>query len=194
MFEDIWKQSFFLLFIIWFLVRAYYSRSSYTHKNTEKVRPGFESFLVGLNFIGMMILPLIVLFTPYLNQFSLNIPNEMRVFFLVISIFNILLFVKVHADLGSNWSMILEIRDNHTLVTSGIYQNVRHPMYTHLWLWVISQGIILNNWVVLVYGVIAWGLLYYLRVPKEEEMLMKKFGDEYKDYMGRTGRVIPKIF
>ena len=66
-------------------------------------------------------------------------------------------------------------------------------MYAHIWLWVIGQGIILDNWLVLVFGVAAWALLYYLRVPKEEEMLINKFGDEYREYMKTTGRVIPKI-
>ena len=191
--EDIWKISFFVLFIVWFLVRAYYGKKAQTGKQTEKIRPVFESCLVGLNFIGMMILPLAVVFTPWLDGFSMHLPDSVRLLFLVIGFFNVWLFAKIHADLGKNWSPVLEIKQDHTLVKSGIYKRIRHPMYAHIWLWVIGQGIILDNSLVLVFGVAAWGLLYYLRVPKEEEMLVDKFGDEYREYMKTTGRVIPKI-
>ena len=194
MIENIWTLSFFILFMVWFLVRAYYGKKAKSNRVKEKVRPGFETLLVGLNFIGMMILPLAALFTPYLDSFSMHVPDEIRLLFLIIGFFNVWLFAKVHADLGSNWSPILEIKDNHTLVTKGIYRKIRHPMYAHLWLWVIGQGFILDNWLVLLFGIVAWGLLYYLRVPKEEEMLTNRFGDAYKDYMHKTGRVIPKIW
>lgn len=66
-------------------------------------------------------------------------------------------------------------------------------MYTHFWIWVIAQGIVLAHALVLVFGIAAWGILYFLRVPKEEEMLIAEFGDEYRNYMNVTGRVIPKF-
>lgn len=190
---DIWYQSFLCLFIVWFLVRAYYGTKAKKNHSKGKVRPGVEKALVGLNFIGMMILPLVALFTPLLDPFQMQIPDAVRTLFLFIVALNIALFAKVHADLGSNWSPILEIKAQHHLVKTGVYRTVRHPMYTHLWLWVFSQGIVLNNWIVLVYGVTAWGILYVIRVPKEEEMLLQEFGDDYQEYMNKTGRVIPKV-
>ena len=99
-----------------------------------------------------------------------------------------------HRDLGKNWSMNLEIKEGHHLVKIGIYKKVRHPMYTHFWIWVIAQGMVLANALVLVFGIAAWALLYFLRVPEEEEMLIKEFGDEYREYMKNTGRVIPKFW
>lgn len=193
MIENIWKLSFFVLFIVWSLVRLYYGKKAKTREVNETIRPGFESFLVLLNSIGMCILPLVVLFTPWLDRFSMHVPDSVRLLFLVIGFFNVWFFAKIHADLGKNWSPVLEIKQDHTLVKSGIYKKIRHPMYAHIWLWVLGQGFILDNWVVFVYGVAAWGLLYYLRVPKEEEMLINRFGNEYREYMETTGRIIPKI-
>ena len=66
-------------------------------------------------------------------------------------------------------------------------------MYVHLWIWVIAQGFLLANGLVLIYGIAAWGLLYHIWVPKEEDMLIAEFGDEYRDYMKNTGRVVPKF-
>ena len=191
--DDIfWKAGYFFLFIIWFCIQVYYGKQSAVNKVKEKVRPGFESFLVGLHFIGMTI-PLLVVLTPFLDSFAIPLPEPVRFIFLIIFAFNIWLFVVAHRDLGMNWSAILEIREGHRLVRTGIYRYIRHPIYTHFWIWVIAQGIVLANALVLVFGIIAWGILYFFRVPKEEEMLIAEFGDEYRNYMKVTGRVIPKF-
>ena len=42
-------------------------------------------------------------------------------------------------------------------------------------------------------GILGFGTLYLFRVGREEEMLLETFGDEYRDYMRRTGRVIPRL-
>ena len=49
--------------------------------------------------------------------------------------------------LGRNWSITLEIRDSHRLVTDGLYRYVRHPMYTSFWLWAIAQALLIPNWI-----------------------------------------------
>lgn len=192
--DDIfWKAAYCILFLIWFGTRGYYGTNAVKNKVKEKVRPGFESFLVGLNFIGMTVLPLLAVFTPLLDSYAISVPDPVRFIFLLIFALNIWLFVLAHRDLGKNWSAILEIKEGHSLVRAGIYKRIRHPMYAHFWIWVIAQGFILANGLVLAFGVIAWGLLYFLRVPKEEEMLIAEFGDEYRNYMNETGRVIPKF-
>ena len=57
------------------------------------------------------------------------------------------LFHRTHKDLGRNWSVTLEICDRHSLVTSGVYRHVRHPMYSAFWLWAIAQSPLLPNWI-----------------------------------------------
>ena len=193
--DDIfWKAAYCILFLVWFGTRGYYGTKAAKNKAKERVRPGVESFLVGLNFIGMTVLPLLAVFTPFFDSFAIRIPDSIRFVFLLIFTLNIWLFVLAHRDLGKNWSMALEIKEGHHLVRTGIYKRIRHPMYAHFWIWVIAQGIVLANGLVLVFGVIAWGLLYFLRVPREEEMLLKEFGDEYREYMKTTGRVIPRFW
>ena len=43
------------------------------------------------------------------------------------------------------------------------------------------------------FGVLAF-ILMAIRTPKEEANLIEKFGDEYREYMKRTGRFLPKLF
>ena len=57
------------------------------------------------------------------------------------------LFYRTHKDLGRNWSVTLEVREQHTLVTSGVYSRVRHPMYSAFWLWALAQALLLPNWI-----------------------------------------------
>jgi protein-S-isoprenylcysteine O-methyltransferase Ste14 len=188
-----WKAAYLIIFLIWFGIRGYYRQKALEQNVKENVRPGFESVLVLLNMIGMTVLPLVAVTTPFLDAFLFPVPEPVRFVALIIFALDIWLFVLAHRDLGRNWSMILEIKEGHSLVKSGIYRRIRHPMYAHFWIWVIAQGFLLANGLVLVFGIISWGLLYFLRVPKEEEMMIAEFGDEYREYMRVTGRVIPKF-
>ena len=100
---------------------------------------------------------------------------------------------RAHTDLGSNWSDSLQLQQGHELVTSGIYQRIRHPMYAAGWLFGIAQALLLPNWITGLSGLVSFGLLYCLRVPREEQMMLKEFGAAYRAYMDRTGRVIPRV-
>ena len=191
--EQFWKWAFFILFLVWFFIRIPYGKESLKIKSKTKKRVSLEKFLVFLNFISMMFLPVFVVFSTRIDFAGMNLPSVIRCVALIIYGLSLGLFVWCHKSLGKNWSTILEIRENHKLIQEGPYKRIRHPMYTHFWLLIISQGLILNNWVVMGYGVLAWSILYFLRVNKEEEMMIEEFGDEYKKYVKKTGRLFPKF-
>lgn len=89
--------------------------------------------------------------------------------------------------------MVLRLHRNHSLITSGPYRFIRHPMYLAFYLIVFAQLLVSSNWVVGFYGVSAWSLLYFIRIPSEEKMLKEKFGDEYNKYKEKTGRILPHL-
>ena len=103
------------------------------------------------------------------------------------------LFWRSHADLGRNWSPSLQLREGHEVVTGGVYRSIRHPMYASQWLWCIGQTLLLQNWIAGWAGLVLFAPLYLLRVPREEQLMLDRFGEAYRAYMGRTGRVIPRI-
>ena len=104
------------------------------------------------------------------------------------------LFHLSHADLGANWSITLEVREKHQLVTQGIYRRVRHPMYLALLLYSAGQALALPNWVAgPSYGV-AMALLFALRVGPEERMMLEEFGKDYEAYVARTKRLVPGVW
>ena len=101
------------------------------------------------------------------------------------------LFYRSHADLGVNWSVTLQVRVNHRLVTAGVYEKIRHPMYSSMFLLAVAQMLVLPNWIAGPAYLAGFGLLYVLRVGKEEQMMLELFGAEYEAYMRRSGRLIP---
>ena len=81
------------------------------------------------------------------------------------------LFHRTHKDLGRNWSVTLEVRDRHALVTNGVYSRVRHPMYSAFWLWAVAQALLLPNWIAGPAGLVGFGTLFFLRVGREEALM-----------------------
>jgi protein-S-isoprenylcysteine O-methyltransferase Ste14 len=106
----------------------------------------------------------------------------------------LLLFYLTHRQLGRNWSVTLDTRKKHTLVDTGVYAHVRHPMYSAFWLLALAQAALLANWVAGLSGIVGWGILFFLRVGREEQLMIDTFGDQYRDYMRRTARVFPWVY
>ena len=104
------------------------------------------------------------------------------------------LFYRVHRELGRNWSDSLEVRQSHTLVTDGLYRYVRHPMYSAFFLWALAQALLLPNWFAGLAGFVGFGTLFFFRVGQEERLMLETFGEQYRAYMQRTARIIPKIY
>ena len=104
------------------------------------------------------------------------------------------LFARSHTDLGTNWSITLEVREKHQLITEGIYQHIRHPMYSALLVYSIGQALVVPNWIAgPSYGV-AMVLLIAFRLGREERMMTEEFGTQYETYMMRTKRLLPGVW
>lgn len=152
-----------------------------------------EKFLLFFVFLGMLFLPFMYVFTPLLSFADYSLVTWLSITGIIIYILSLYLFWKSHHDLGQNWSPTLEIRNQHTLIVDGIYEKIRHPMYTSIWLWCIAQALLLPNYIAGFSGIISFGLLYFLRVDNEEQMMLDRFGEEYQTYMQNTGRLLPKF-
>lgn len=139
-------------------------------------------------------LPLIWILTPVLD--SADYPLRPVPFFtgtLCVTL-GLWLFQRSHVDLGTNWSITLEVRQEHRLVTQGLYRRVRHPMYSALLLYSTGQALLLPNYVAgPSYGV-AVALLVALRIAPEEQMMLEEFGKDYEDYRARTNRLVPGVW
>ncbi len=104
------------------------------------------------------------------------------------------LFHRSHVDLGTNWSISLEVREGHRLVREGLYRYVRHPMYLSLSLYAAGQWLLLPNRLAGPSYAAAMALLIALRIGPEERMMRERFGPAYEDYAKRTKRLFPGLW
>jgi protein-S-isoprenylcysteine O-methyltransferase Ste14 len=97
----------------------------------------------------------------------------------------------VFSSLGKNVTPTVVTREAHTLVTHGPYHWVRHPLYTVGFLVFTGYSLLAANWFIFTMLALASAILV-MRTPIEEQHLIDRFGDEYRRYMSRTGRYLPK--
>jgi protein-S-isoprenylcysteine O-methyltransferase Ste14 len=84
------------------------------------------------------------------------------------------------------------VREEHQLVTQGIYKWVRHPLYSVAALFFLSFALIAANGFIAAAIIVVFFFLL-LRLPQEEERLIEHFGDDYREYMVQTGRFLPRM-
>lgn len=96
------------------------------------------------------------------------------------------------STLDRNVTPTASTREDSELVTTGPYRWIRHPLYTFGFTLHIAMAVMLANWVLLCFWPIAMVILN-MRTNLEERRLVERFGDDYREYMTRTGRYFPKL-
>jgi protein-S-isoprenylcysteine O-methyltransferase Ste14 len=188
-----WNLVFFAGFVPYFWIRHVSITRTRGEKKVASRFGGLEKVLLFAMSISVLLLPLLYWFTPLLNFANYHLPVLVPSFGTAIMVLSLWLFWRSHSDLGQNWSVTLELRENHQLVTHGVYRFIRHPMYASIWLWAIAQAMMLQNWLAGWPTLIAFAFMYFLRVSREERMMAELFGDDYRRYMEQTGRLFPRL-
>ena len=187
-----WNLVFLEGFIVYVTIRGIYKQRTKGNQLVTRRVDAVEKALMIIVIPGGLFLPLIYLFTPWLSFADYPLPALAPWCGTLLMVAALWLFWRSHADLGQNWSQTLEVREGHQLITHGVYRSIRHPMYASIWLWCLAQGLMLPNWLAGWYALVAFALLYFIRTPREEQMMRDTFGQQYVEYTQRTGRLFPK--
>ena len=175
------------------VIRAPHGRRSRSVQIARSHKTTLETVLLVLAWVGFFV-PLIWVASPafWFAEYSLRTgPLVAGALCLAAGLW---LFSRSHADLGTNWSITLEVREGHRLITQGVYRWVRHPMYSALALYSVGQALVIPNWVAGLSNLVAFAVLFALRVGAEERMMAQQFGNEYAAYTARTKRLIPRVW
>jgi len=176
------------------VIRALYTTQYKRNRSTDDRQTRLDKLMMIPPFLGMIVIPLVYVLTSRLDFADYHLPTWAG--WLGAAVFAVAwwLLWRSHADLGRNWSPLLEIREEHSLVTHGVFHHIRHPMYAAHWLWAIAQALLLQNWIAGLSMLVSFLPLYLLRVPREEQMMLEHFGEEYRQYISRTGRITPRLW
>jgi protein-S-isoprenylcysteine O-methyltransferase Ste14 len=189
-----WNTAFFIAFVVLFWTRGVFFNRTKNEKKIEKRYKSVERSLQAALFLGTLPLPFLYLLSPWLAFADYELPLWASAAGVICLVASLWLFWRSHVDLGQNWSVTLEVRAGHQLITEGVYKSMRHPMYSSVWLWGIGQGLVLQNWLAGWSFASAFAVMYFFRIPREEQLMLDHFPKEYPEYMRKTGRIIPRLF
>jgi protein-S-isoprenylcysteine O-methyltransferase Ste14 len=137
--------------------------------------------------------PFLYLINPdWMAWSKIGLPETARWLGVALGILCALGIYWLFSSIGSGITATSATRQRHTLVTSGPYRWVRHPLYTFGSSLFIAFGMMADNWFIALLGVLAF-IVVAIRTPKEEANLIEKFADDYRAYMKRTGRFLPRF-
>ena len=180
--------------VAWYLVRHPFERRSRRLMIVRRLDRARELVLMAVAFLGLIAVPFAYVLGGWPQFADYPFPSVQGFAGAMALAGALWLLRRSHHDLGSNWSVMLEIRDDHRLTTGGIYRRLRHPMYAAFWLWALAQALLLPNWIAGPAGLVGFGALFFGRVGREERLMLETFGEDYRAYMARTHRIIPGIY
>jgi protein-S-isoprenylcysteine O-methyltransferase Ste14 len=199
--EPIFRAIFFVLLIAVVVIRIYYGwrigrtgESGWSVKAEAVEREGRWSILLRI-VLALFSVAAIILYAvnpAWLGTFAIPLPPWSQWLGVGLGAAGLILLAWVHHTLGRHWSANLQLKEEHTLVTSGPYRWARHPMYTALFGFFAGLVLVSASWLVALLVVAAIFVLC-ARVGEEEMMMTEQFGDEYRIYMQRTGRFLPRL-
>ncbi len=195
--KRLFKVIYFAGIILQVILRFPYARQSRPiPKTDQRVTPSERILLTGLT-LGGLLFPVIFSLTSWLDfaNYRWSAAKKARAGSIGAALLgaSLWLFWRSHYDLGKNWSPSLEINEQQMLITQGVYSKIRHPMYTSQLLQSLAQALLLQNWIAGLGGLATFLGFYFIRMPEEERMMADHFGDEYRDYSVRTGRIVPRV-
>lgn len=178
----------------WYIIRRPFERKAKKIGVSKSLFDRRESSLLVIAVLGLFVIPALYALTGFPASFDRPFNPAIAWLGVAASACALWVFRRSHVDLGRNWSISLQVREQHALVKTGIYRLVRHPMYSSFFMLGIAQLLLLPNWIAGLAGVVGAGILFAFRVRREEEMMLESFGDEYRSYMSQTKRIVPWVF
>lgn len=101
-------------------------------------------------------------------------------------------YARLH--LGKNWSGIVTLKENHTLIRTGPYRLVRHPIYTGILLAIFGTFLALIPSLAALIVFAAIVIIFVLKLRREESLMRRQFPDEYPAYQRSVKALIPLIY
>jgi protein-S-isoprenylcysteine O-methyltransferase Ste14 len=184
------------LLIAFALHRGYYVKSHSQPKDVtlKERQEGLASKIGGLlGLIGFLSIIIFVIDPNWLAFAHISLPLWSRWAGVVLALTGFALLQWAQVTLGKSWSDTPRMMKGQTLIISGPYQFIRHPIYTAFILILGSTLLISSNWLIGLAWLGMTALEVVSRIGFEESLMLEYFGDQYRDYMKKTGQLLPRL-
>lgn len=194
--ENIFRILAALILLTGMGISSYYRIKADKESGERLSRKADGNALMTIIRIGGLMLwlsPFVYLINPAWMAWSkIGLPESVRWLGIGVGVLCVAGIYWLFSSIGTGITPVSATRREHKLVTDGIYRYVRHPLYTIGSALFLSFGMMADNWFIILLAILAF-IVMAIRTPKEEANLIEKFGDEYREYMKRTGRFLPKF-
>ena len=194
--ENIFRGILPVLIFAFVAHRGYYVKTqSKPEADTLKKREeGISSKIASLlGIFGFLSMLAYVINPSWLAWASLSFPVWLQCVGVGLALLGFALLQWSQVTLSNSWSDTPRMMKEQTLITSGPYHSIRHPIYTAFILILGSTLFISSNWLI---G-LCWAGMTILevisRIGFEESLMVEYFGDQYREYMKKTGRLFPRL-
>lgn len=194
--EITFRILFLLAGITMFAIRIYYQSRVWQDRKQVEVKEGRISLVGGaLAALTTFVFGFEFILSPgtFAFAYSIPYPSWLRWLGVVTLAGGITLLGLSHHHLGRSFHSLVVSKVDRRFVDTGPYRWIRHPIYTAYLVNYVSGGLVAGNLVLTFVPVIFFGMLVLMRMEKEEALLIDEFGEDYLEYMERTGRLLPKV-
>ena len=177
---------------LYYTVVAVKSGSSFSLSRLGSLRAFLALFALFL-YVFILLSAFVYILAPgWLAWAALRLPPALRWCGVGIGIGSVFMLFWVHRTLGRNFAAPGIIQVCQTLITTGPYHWVRHPMYTTFFTISVTIALVAANWMIIMMCLL-FGILLPSVVQIEEQTLLEKFGESYRLYTEHTGRFFPHL-
>jgi len=195
--ENIFRILVGLIFVTALTISGYFRRKA-DRETGEKISRSVDgtAMMTAIRLGGLLLWfsPITYVINPqWMSWSKIGLPEAVRWIGVGLGVFCVFGVYWLFSSIGTGITPTGATREEHKLSTSGPYRWIRHPLYTFGSSLFVSFGMMADNWFIASLGIFTF-VLMAIRTPREEANLIDKFGDEYREYIKRTGRFLPKLF
>jgi protein-S-isoprenylcysteine O-methyltransferase Ste14 len=187
--------SFGTVIVLWFIFAGTFvlrKKPEASPEATRAPRSWFGFVLQGLSFGLIWALRRTPLLSPLIDEsYILNL--VLQILAVALAAGSVWLATGAIRELGRQWSLQARLIEGHKLVTGGVYQIVRHPIYTAMLGMLVATGIVYSHWLVLLVATLVFIVGTRIRTASEERLLRDAFGQEYDDFAAKVPPLIPFV-
>jgi protein-S-isoprenylcysteine O-methyltransferase Ste14 len=177
-----------IIYVIWLVAVAYLTVSVIGVKRDTETHLG-QSFGLLFALIAAFLLPRLSVFS-FVNFTPVS--PVLSIVGIVLCLVGCAILISARQTLGKNWSQTVAAKEDHELITSGLYRYVRHPMYAGGFIAAIGSAITAGG--VFVFLLLLLTPLFIWRTGAEDKLMAQQFPNEFPAYKKVTKKLIPFVW